>query len=271
MRSFLCRVMPGLCSRALGAFALALLGLLIGAGSAGALSITDTKPLFFIGGGQFGFSPAAVTAAKLPIADKANSADDFLSAGNAQFAPELSITQSLGPVYQNPQAAYQAPAAGCNHAGDVCATPSNPFIADSTWTITNNSGRDLDNVFLIFTRVSLLDGYPDIPVALDANRIQILEYKAGNQTFYFAMIALGALGDGNTNDETPTKEGPQSTQFIMRYIVGGDMPFTGNVQVMPPIGVYGLERGTATIPEPGTALLMASGLVALAMAKRSRA
>jgi hypothetical protein len=240
------------------------------AGSARALGIGDTKPLFFTGGGQFGFSLAAVYAAGLPISDKATPADDFLSAGNAQFAPELSITQSLGEIHQNPQAGYQNPAAGCG-AGDVCTTPSNPFIGDSSWTVTNNSGRDLDNVFLVFTRVSLMDGYPDIPVALDGNRIQILEYRAGAQSFYFAMLSLGALGDGNSDDESPYKEAPQSTQFTMRYIVGGDMPFTSNVQVMPPIGVYGLERGTATIPEPGTALLMVSGLVALGMAKRSRA
>ena len=249
---------------------IALLGLLLSGRAASALSIGDTNPIFFLGGGQFGFAKSALDAAGLPVADKATSKDDFLSAGNAIYDPELSIQQSLGPIHQNPQAAYQSPAAGC-HAGDVCQTPANPFIADSTWTVTNNSGRDLKNVFLVFTRVSLADGYPNIPVALDGNRVSILEYTANKQQYYFAMVSLGSLGDGYDDEDAKTTESPQSTQFTMRYIVGGDMPFSGNVQVMPPIGVYGLERASTPIPEPTTALLLASGLIALAMANRSRA
>lgn len=250
--------------RVLGALVVAL-GVLAARG-ASALTIDDTNPLFFLGGGLFGFSEAAVEAAGLSVVDHATPADSFLSAGNAIYGPQLSITQSLGPIYQNPQAAYQNPAAGC-HDGDVCQTPENPFIADSTWTVTNNTGRDLAWVMLVFTRVSLADGYPDIPVALDGNRIFILEYTAAAQTYYFAMVSLGPLGNGDGSDG----EHAQSTQFVMRYIVGGDMPFSGNVQVMPPIGVYGLERAGGPIPEPATAVLLASGLMALAMAKRSRA
>lgn len=260
---------PWLSGRRVGAVALAA-GLLAARG-AGALGIQDTNPLFFIGGGQYGFTKAAVDAAGLGIGGETNSQDDFISAGNVQFNPELSITQSLGPIYRNPQAAYQNPAGGC-HAGDVCQTPTNPFIADSTWTITNNSGRDLDNVYLVFTRVMVSTPYPNIPVALDGNLIQILEYTdtGTSQKYWFAMLSIGALGDGNANDGTPGEK-HQSTQFSMRYIVGGDMPFSSNVQVMPPIGVYGLEHAGGFIPEPGTALLLASGLMLLGMANRSRA
>lgn len=247
---------------------LALAAGLAAAGSAGALTIADTNPIFFLGGSQFGFAKPVLVAAGMPVSGSADSDDDFLSAGNAIYSPELSIEQVLGPVHQNPQAAYQNPYGACQ-AGDVCQTPSNPFIADSTWTVTNNSGRDLANVFLIFTRVSLSGGYPDIPVALDGNRVQILEYLAGGQTYYFAMVSLGSLGDGVANGES--YEHAQSTQFTMRYIVGGEMPFSGNTQVMPPIGVYGLERGGVPIPEPGTATLLAAGVVALAMANRLRA
>lgn len=253
------------CRGAIGAGVVAV-GVLV-AGSASALTITDTNPIFFLGGGLYGFSEAAIEAAGLEVADHATPADQFLTAGNVIYGPQLSITQSLGPIYQNPQAAYQDPAGGCQE-GDVCQTPQNPFIADSTWTVTNNTGRDLAWVMLVVTRVSLTDGYPDIPVALDGNRIFILEYAAGGETYYFAMISLGPLGNGDGS----AGEHPQSTQFTMRYIVGGDMPFSGNVQVMPPLGVYGLERaGGPPIPEPATALLVASGLMALAMAKRSRA
>ena len=242
--------------------------ILLWAGSAGALGIQDTSPVFFLGGNQFGFAKSALDAAGEAVSGTADSSDDFLSAGNAIYTPELSITQVLGPVHQNPQAAYQNPAGGCQ-AGDVCQTPSNPFIADSTWTVTNQSGRDLDNLFLVFTRVSLSGGYPDIPVAVDGNQMQFLEYLAGGQKYYFAMVSLGALGDGIADGEG--YEHSQSTQFTLRYIVGGDMIFNGATQVIPPLGVYGLEREAAPIPEPGTALLVAVGFVGLAMAKRSRA
>lgn len=247
---------------------LAAAALLLGAGGASALGIGDTNPVFFLGSGQFGFAPSALAAAGVGVSGSADSNDDFLSAGNVLYSPEVAITQALGPVYQNPQAAYQNPAGGCQ-AGDVCQSPSNPFIADSTWTVTNNSGRDLENFYLVFTRVNLAGGYPDIPVAVDGNLVQFLEYQAGGQLYYFAMVSLGALGDGVSDGES--YEHPQSTQFSMRYIVGGDMIFNGATQVMPPLGVYGLERETAYVPEPGTALLVAVGFVGLAMAKRSRA
>ena len=261
----LLRSLPG--RRVLGALALGLA--LLAAGGARALTIADTNPVFFLGSGQFGFAKAAIDAAGLPVAATATPADTFLSAGNAIYSPALSITQSLGPIYQNPQAGYLSPASGCQ-AGDVCQTPTNPFLADSTWTVTNNSGHDIASVFLVFTRVSLSGGYPDIPVALDGNLIQILEYTA-SETYWLAMVSLGALGDGNASDATPTVENPQSTHFSMRYIVGGDMPFSGNELVMPPIDVSGLERMGPPVPEPGTALLLASGLVVLGMAKRSKA
>jgi hypothetical protein len=258
------RSLPG--RRVLGSLAIGLA--LLAAGGARALTIADTNPVFLLGGGLFGFAKAAIDAAGLPVADTATPADAFLSAGNEIYSPALSVTQSLGLIYQNPQAGYQSHAGGCQ-AGDVCQTKTNPFFADSTWTVTNNSGHDIASVFLIFTRALLSDGYPDIPVAFDGNLSQILEYTASGQTYWLAMVSLGALGDGNAIDETPAVEDPQSTHFSMRYIVGGDMPFSGNEQVMPLIGVLGLEG--VPIPEPGTALLLASGLVALGMAKRLQA
>jgi hypothetical protein len=267
MPQIVVRVAPIRGGHLLGSLLLA--ALLLASGHARALSLADTKPIYLLGGGQFGFSKSAIDAAGLPVAAYAKPGDDFLSAGNVSFNPALSITQVLSPAYQNPQAAYQNPAAGC-HAGDTCQTVANPFIADSTWTVTNRSGRDLDNVYLLFTMVSLSGGYPNIPVALDAKRISILEYLAGGTKYWFGFVSLGGLGDGNANDGTPG-ELAQSTQFTMRYIVGGDMPFSGNQQVMPPIGVFALNRETPLVPEPGTALLLASGLAVIGMAKRSRA
>jgi hypothetical protein len=247
---------------------LGVLAVLAFAGPARAIGIADTNPVFFIGGGEFGFSEAALTAAgKTPIAS-ATPSDTFITAGNVIYSPALAITQVLGPAHQNPQAAYQAPAVGCQ-PGDICQTPSNPFIADSTWTVTNLSGHDIENAYLVFTLVDLSGGYPDIPVAMDGNMVEFLEYVAGGQTYYFGLVGLGPLGDGVVDGEGV--ESSQSTQFTLRYIVGGDMVFDGATQVIPPLGVYGLERPAIPVPEPGTALLIALGFVGLAMAKRLQA
>lgn len=234
-------------------FVLVLAAVLLAAGGARALSIQDTKPIFFIGGGEFGFSQATIDGAGLGVAATANSNSVLLSAGNAIFTPALSIQQNLQTPFQNPQAAYQDPAGGCK-AGDVCQTPANPFIADSSWTLRNDSGSDLPDLFLFFTRV-VTTAYPDLPVALDGNLVEVLRYQdlTSGQSYLFAMLRIGPLAQG------------QIANFSVRYIVGGDMPFSGNQQVMPPLGVYGL------VPEPGTVLLLASGLLALAMAKRSQA
>ncbi len=244
-----------------------LLGILLAFGQARALTIGDLNPVQLIGGGQFGFTQAAIDAAGLSISKIADPTSAFLTAGDASLVPTPDIGITLGPlspVYQNPQLAYADPLLGCQ-PGDACQTPANPFIADSTWTVTNNTEADLDDLYLIFTRV-LLTGptYPDLPVALDGDMIQILEYTSGTDRLLLAIVPLGSLDAG------------KQTEFTMRYIVGGDMPITLESagppmifdQMLPPFGLLGINN---PIPEPGTAMLLAAGLAALAASKRSRA
>lgn len=226
--------------------------------SAGAVTI---DPIWFLGGGQFGL---VGTPSPQWLADDTAS---FYGAG-ADSSNPLVISQNLQlPALSNPQAAYVNPLAGCNPgAGDVCQSPTNPFVADSIWTVTNNSGQVLDDVKLAFAMVDLSEGYPNLPVALDQEVIEILKYTSGGTDYYFGMVSLGSLAIG------------QSAVFTFRYIVGDDMPLetpTGGepvdaLQILPPIGTFGIV-GATYVPEPGTALLLATGLVGLALAKRYRA
>jgi hypothetical protein len=244
-----------------------LLGILLAFGQARALTIGDLNPVQLLGGGQLGFSQAAIDGAGLSVSKTADPSSNFLTAGDASLmpAPDLGITLGpLSPIYQNPQLAYANPLLPCQ-PGDACQTPANPFIADSTWTVTNNTEADLNDLYLVFTRV-LLTGptYPNLPVALDGDMIQILEYTSGPDRYLLAIVPLGSLDAG------------KQTEFTMRYIVGGDMPITLESagppmtydQMLPPFGVLGIVN---PIPEPGTAMLLAAGLVALAASKRSRA
>lgn len=171
------------------------------------------------------------------------------SAGRTGY--DLTITQSLQTVHQNPQAGGSNP------------TESNPFIADSLWTATNTSGGVYGApVLLLFTNVTLADypgglvpgGYPNLQVGLDGNLLDIVLYSYAGTDYFFGAVDLGPLDPG------------ESAQFTVRYIVSsGPMPIVGNDIVMPPLLVLG-----AVVPEPGTLALVLLGLGAVAIAGRRR-
>lgn len=237
---------------------LALCVALAAPGLARAISI---DPAWFLGASQFGLEGAP--APQFGADDTAL----FLNSG-AQPGNHLVISQDLQPALQNPQAAYADPLGPCQ-PGDVCQTEANPFVADSLWTVQNTTASVLENAFLVFSMVDLSGGYPDLPVALDQNKVKILKYTSGGSDFYFGMVALGTLGANGSADDTAS--------FTMRYIVGADLPLedpgantsVDALQIMPPIGTFGIV-GVTPIPEPGTALLLAVGLAGLAVTKRKR-
>lgn len=229
------------------------------AGAAQALAIGsggsapfNVAPLWYNAGGAFGL------AAPVPTPDYVvGSGDYFLTAGNEIYTPELSITQALQqPVHQHPQ----SPADSQNPQTPVGSpTAAVPYVADSLWTVRNDSGVALTNAWLAFTFIShdpftgMPGGYPDIPVAMDDTLVDVVKYSYAGTDYYFAAMSLGSMAMG------------ESRQLTVRYIVAGDLPFVGGSYVMPPFGVAGL---VAVVPEPASALLVAAGVVGLAAFRR---
>jgi len=219
----------------------------------GGAAAVKIDPVYFHLGGNFGLNTGP--AFDFPV----NAADDWRLVGQRD---DLSFTINLQtPVVQNPQ----FPASSMNTLGTK-GTPSttNPFVADSIWTITNNTDKTLNKAYLVFEAVDLGPtallprGYPDILVGMDQNLsgFKIVKYTdlETESSFFFGALPLGTLGAKG------------STQIRVRYIVAGALPQNGANLVMPPFTIAGLIN----VPEPGTLVLLAGGLVLFAAAGRRR-
>jgi hypothetical protein len=238
------------------------LGVLLAAGlsvaSASALTVDGIQmdPVYFNSGGNLGLIPGP------PVNFVVKPTDDWLLAGSGD---PLSIKQNLQtPVLQNPQ----FPASSQNLNGPQ-GTPNktNPFVADSIWTITNNTNAPINHAYLVFESVDLgptallPGGYPNIPIGVDRDLFSIVQYtyqsSPGKETtLFFGAVSLGSLGAHGSQDD--------STQIRVRYFIAGALPANGNNLVMPPFSVAGL----ANVPEPGTFLLVGGGVMLLAAGRR---
>ena len=89
---------------------------------------------------------------------------------------QVGITQVLGTEHQNP------------------GSPSfaNPVIADSTWTLRNNTSSTLIAPLLVFTRVDPANVYPITlpPTGLDADKLQFLTYSVANVSYTLGVVQL---------------------------------------------------------------------------------
>jgi hypothetical protein len=213
---------------------------------AGALTIADTKPLYFVGPGGYGFGAAEVTAAGLSPTLEADAEDNWIDAGDAKLGLPIAIEVDLQKVHKNPQARGRKPNA------------RKPIIADSTWTITNHTGEALEDAVLVFSLGDTAGRKKKKPVALDGNLVEILAYSFGGEDYLLGAVRLGDLaaeGEGS------------SISIDVRYIVAGRLARRGSKLLLPPLGVSGLT-GWSPIPEPGTASLIGLGLLALAARRR---
>ena len=205
-------------------------------------------PIYFKGFNQFGLTgPGAHTDyfATSPVT--------FLSAGNAS-GMDLTLTQDLQkPAYQNPQSPSNSRNANTNGGASTAPTASIPFVADSTWTFTNTSGRALDDVLLLFTKASGATGYPSVDVALDDFLYGTLAYKSQTAgTLYFGALPLGDLAPGGR------------VSVLVRYVVADALQVSGGNFVIPPFGLSALAKGSY-VPEPTTAVLLAAGLAVIGL------
>jgi hypothetical protein len=226
----------------------ALVCALLAAAPAPALSIRDTKPLWFDGPGGYGFDAGAVTGAGLSPALHADPGDSWYDAGGSRRNLPIGIDVDLGKIHRNPQAGARRP------------TRQRPFIADSTWTLTNQSGEDLEDALLVFTLGDASGRKKKKPLALDGNLVEILEYSAGGVDYLFGAVRLGDLA----------AEGPGSSVSItVRYLVGGPLRRSRQTLFLPPLGVSAVT-GWTLVPEPATGTALAFGLLALGAARRRR-
>jgi hypothetical protein len=213
----------------------------------------EVEPIWFTEFGEFGLSGPGSGPNYQETAPVT-----FLSIGpEPGTGLDLALSQVLSePVYQHPQDPSNSQNPNTNGGVPTSPTMVLPFVADSSWTVRNLTGRPLDDLVLLFTRIIDDPGYPEVDVALDDNVYDVLSYtNASNVTRFYGAIALGDLAAG------------ASVNFGVRYIVSGDLPIVNGEYVMPRFGLAGIES-PMPIPEPTTALLLALGLGALA--RRSR-
>jgi hypothetical protein len=220
-------------------------------GGAGGPSLA-IDPLYFAGYGQFGLSGPGNGPdwyASAPVT--------WLSVANATEVA-LRVEQQLQlPPVQFPQAPHLSQNPGTNGGAHVAATAAQPVVVDSTWTVHNMSGRALEDVLFIITRTVPQQGYPALDVALDDNLVGVLAYTGTTSgTRYYGAIPLGDLAMGET------------ATFTMRYIVSGNLPLIDSRCLLPQLSAAALVAGDY-VPEPTTAVLLALGLLGVAVRRRT--
>jgi hypothetical protein len=201
------------------------------------------SPLFFNGAGGFGFSPASVSS--LSVGAVATPDSPWLLAGARSLldGPGLVVENHLSMIHANPQGAGQTPSG------------ADPLIADSIWTVRNETGSAFAGGFLVFTAIDIDRRYPGLLAGLDGALLEIVEYSSGGTDYAFGAVALPSLGVG------------QSVDLTVRYVVAGPLDYDAetNSFTLPRLGIAGL-----VVPEPVAAGTLGLGLAVLAAWRRAR-
>lgn len=204
------------------------------AAEARALSVS---PLYFDGPGGFGFAMDAV--AHMPVSATAAADSRWLQAGGRALLSRsgLVVDPHLVAIHANPQGFGTTP------------SEADPLIADSIWTVTNETGQTLPAGFLVFTSIDIDHRYDGLRAGLDGALLEIVDYSFGGSDYAFGAVELPRLGVG------------QSVDLTVRYVVAGLLDYDAetNSYVLPRLGIAGLA-----VPEPTTLTGIALGLAALA-------
>ncbi len=211
---------------------------------AAALTIDDVTPLYFQADQGQGFDPADVAASGIAPSLEATPSDLFIGAGGPSSGASVRVSsQAITTIHQLP----------------ATATPSDPAIVDSTWTIENVSAGALAAPVLLFTVLDPLNTYPGNPqIGLDGDLLDLLRYvpPSGPDILYGAIV-LPDLAEG------------ESTEILVRYVVGGPLAISDASQVLAPLGLA-VALSYTEVPEPTTLLLCATGLAGIALFGRRR-
>jgi len=151
--------------------------------------------------------------------------------------------------------------------------PSAPFETTSVWTAQSVYGSNLDGtVYLVFTtadpREVVLSGgnqiadHDEAQVGLRVDAADgwvLLQTSAtGLGSLYYPAISLGSLAPN------------QEKQVDVRYVLNQILSFASGNETIVPLPKLRIAMAFVPVPEPGTALLLAAGLLGLAARARTR-
>lgn len=222
--------------------------LVLAASAAQAVSLAQLEPVHFNGMGIRGASPTELAAFGLAPSFFAGPRDTLVSFGDAAtgFAvPSVSIVA----VHNRPQSSGLVP------------TPANPYVADVRYVIETTSWAN--SALPPLLGISRFVDYDTAEVALDVSALEgatpltVIEATNNGTQFFavqFAPLATWALRPNGTT---------RYNEFTLRFVIGGPMPsdLGPGCCCTPQVDLFGLA--TYQVPEPGTGLLLAAGLLGL--------